>query len=137
MALHFQNLYSNTVYIAFLYYDACCGGTPFKKMGWWQVNSGQILTPWNVDLRTVGRHAAFFAEEFRASGGATWSGTGNNWYLISEAVFWQCYDDNTNCNQQPDFVPLDFDGFYDMSVILGPAAGKMDIKGSAPKRHPP
>jgi Protein of unknown function (DUF1036) len=133
MALYFQNRYSNTVWIAFLYYDRNCRETPFTKMGWWQVNSAQIFNGWNVDLRAVNRYAAFFAE---ASDGVTWSGTGNNWYLISESRFSQCYDDNTNCNMQPDFVPLDFNGFYDVNVVLGPGAGKLDIKGLAPKKPP-
>jgi hypothetical protein len=138
MALNFQNLYSNTIYIAFLYYDASCGGTPFKKMGWWQVNNGQILNAWNVDLRSVNRYASFYAEEFRDAG-AIWRGTenNNNWYAIPTARFWQCYDDNTNCNRQPNFVSLDFNGFYDVNVVLGPGAGKLNIKGIAPPRRPP
>jgi hypothetical protein len=37
---------------------------------------------------------------------------------------------------QPDFVPLDFNGFYDVNVVLGPGAGKLDIKGLAPKKPP-
>lgn len=93
MVLSFQNLYPDTIWVAFLYGDTNCGGPPFTKMGWWAVNSGQIFTAWNTDLRTVNRHAAFYAEEFRDSGGATWSGTGNNWYLISDVAFRQCYDD--------------------------------------------
>ena len=61
-----------------------------------------------------------------------WSGSGNNWYLISDVAFDQCYDDNTNCNQQPDFVPLDFNGFADVTVTLGPEAGQLNIQGSTP-----
>jgi hypothetical protein len=136
MALHFQNLYSGTIWIAFLFFDAGCRGTRFRKMGWWQVNSGQIFTAWNVDLRTVNRYAAFYAEEFSDSGGATWSGTGNNWYLVRNTRFSQCYDDNTGCNQQPDFVPLDFNGFYDVNVALGPRSEQRNIKGLAPKKPP-
>ena len=132
MSLNFQNLYSNTVWIAFLYGDSSCGGTPFKKMGWWGVNSGQTFNAWNTDLRGVNRYAAFYAEEFKDSGGATWSGTGNNWYLIPDGAFWQCYDDNTNCNQQPDFVPLDFAGNADVTVVLGPASGQVNVMGSTP-----
>jgi hypothetical protein len=132
MALFFQNLYSDKVYIAFLYYDPGCSPTPFHKTGWWQVNSGETLNAWNTDLRNVGRNAAFYAEEFRDAGGATWNGSGNNWYLISDGAFDQCYDDNTNCSQQPDFVPLDFNGFADMTVILGPGAGQLNIQGSTP-----
>lgn len=132
MALYFHNLFPETVWIAFQYYDPGCSPNPWRKMGWWQVNSGDTFNAWNTDLRTVNRYAQFYAEEFRDAGGATWSGTGNNWYLISDVAFDQCYDDNTNCNQQPDFVLLDFGGFADMTVTLGPAAGQLNIQGSTP-----
>src|SRR6476619_6421625 len=102
MALHFKNLYNDTIWIAFLYHDTGCQGVPFRKLGWWAVPSGQTFNAWNTDLRNVNRYAAFYAEEFRDSGGATWSGTGNSWYRISDGSFNQCYDDNTNCNQQAD-----------------------------------
>ena len=128
MSLLFQNSYRDTIWIAFVYHDATCGGTPFRKMGWWQVPSGQTFNAWNTDLQNVNRYAAFYAEEFKGSGGATWSGTGNNWYLISDNQFDQCYDDNTNCNQQPDFVLLDLPaGFSDLKVELGPGAGQVTI----------
>ena len=137
MALNFQNLYSNTIWIAFLFHNPNCSGTPWTKQGWWQVDSGQILNAWNVDLRRVNRFAAFFAQEFSASQGAIWTGTGNNFYLISDMLFLQCFDDNTNCNQQPNFVPLDFDGFIDVNVVLGPRSGKLNVKGIAPPKRPP
>lgn len=131
MALYFQNTYSNTVWIAFLYYNPSCGDggkTPFKKLGWWKVDSGQTFNAWNTDLRTVNGHVAFYAEEFRDSGGATWNGNGNNWYRIPDVGFNQCYDDNTNCNQQPDFIPLDFNGNSDVLVVLGSRAGELHIQ---------
>jgi uncharacterized membrane protein len=124
MPLYFVNLYPNTIWIAFLYYDPACTPTPFRKQGWWQVNSQQIFNAWDTDLNNVNPNAAFYAEEFRDEGGATWSGTGNNWYQISDVRFDQCYDDNTNCNQQPDFVPLDF-GRQGPVIWLGPAAGQL------------
>lgn len=132
MALFFRNNYPHTIWIAFLFKDTACGGTPFRKMGWWQVNPGDVFNAWDVDLRTVNRFASFYAEEFKDSGGATWSGGGNSWYLISDGAFDQCYDDNSNCNQQPDFVQLDFAGFPDMTVTLGREAGQLDIRGSFP-----
>jgi hypothetical protein len=130
MALYFRNSYPSTIWIAFLYHDPGCSPTPFRKLGWWQVNSGDTFNAWSTDLRSVNRYAAFYAEEY--AGGASWSGSGNNWYLISDAPFDQCYDDNINCNQQPDFIPLDFNGFADMTVTLGPEAGQRNIQGSTP-----
>ena len=139
MPLYFTNQYVNTIWIAFLYFDGGCGGTPFRKQGWWQVDPGATFNAWNTDLRTVNRHAAFYAEEYKDAGGSTWSGTGNNWYLISDVAFNQCYDDNTNCNQQPDFVQLDFmtadygvARFIDLTVTLGPGPGQLSILGAVP-----
>ena len=81
----------------------------------------------------------FFAEEFQDGGGATWSGTGQRFYSVPNVGFNQCLDDNTNCNQQPNFVPLDFDNadnghhqFYGMHVILGPEPGRVRTQGSVP-----
>jgi Protein of unknown function (DUF1036) len=139
MSLVFTSQYPAPIWIAFLYSDAGCGGTPFRKLGWWQVNPGENFVAWNTDLRTVNRYAAFYAEEFKDSGGATWSGTGNSWYRISDVGFNQCYDDNTNCNQQPDFIQLDFKkadngnaDFIDLSITLGPGQGQLSIIGSVP-----
>src|SRR4029453_3738998 len=78
---------------------------PLQRWGGGGVNSGQIFNAWNVNLRLVNRYAAFYADDFK---GGAWSRKGNNWYLISTSGFRQCYDDNTNCNIQPNFVPLDF-----------------------------
>jgi Protein of unknown function (DUF1036) len=137
MALNFQSLHNGTIWIALLYGDTGCGATPFRKQGWWAVSPGQTRTLWNVPLYNVNRFAAFYAEEFKDSGGATWSGTGNGWYRIPDIAFNQCYDDNTNCNQQPNFVQLDFhhadngdEAFYDLTVTLGPASGQMKTIGS-------
>jgi hypothetical protein len=131
MALYFQNAYSSTVWFSFLYYDTSCAGTPFRKLGWYRLDPGQTLNLWDTDLRYVGP-AAFYAEEWRDSGGATWSGTGNNWYPIRDVGFDQCFDDDTGCNQQPDFIPLDFNGFVDVTVTLGPIAGQLDVHGTLP-----
>lgn len=130
MALYFQNQFTDTLWIAFLYYHPECsanGGTPFRKMGWWGVAPGQTFNAWDTDLRQVGSHAAFYAEEFRDSGGATWSGSGNNWYRIPDTGFAQCYDDNVNCTQQPDFILLEFNQQSDALVILGPDPSQVQV----------
>jgi uncharacterized membrane protein len=127
MALYFQNRFSDTVWIAFLYNNPGCGangGVPWRKLGWWRVDPGQTFNAWNTDLRTVNRYVAWYAEEFRDGGGATWSGTGNNWYSIPDVGFNQCYSDESHCNQQPDFNALDFAGNSDVLVVLGPRAGQ-------------
>lgn len=131
MALYFQNKFAETVWISFLYNDPECGamgGTPWRKMGWWRVDPGQTLNAWNTDLRTVNRYVAWYAEEFKDSGGATWSGAGNNHYLIPDVGFNQCYDNEAKCNQRPDFNTLDFAGNSDVLVVLGPGPGQRTVQ---------
>lgn len=136
MGLEFQNQYRNTLYIALVYGSESCA-SKFKKQGWWGVDPGQTRSIWNVNLQTVNRFAAFYAEEFRGGGGATWNGTGNQWYQIPDVGFDQCYEDNTGCNQQPNFVALDFQQadngnhpFYGLRVTLGPSIGEIHRIGS-------
>jgi hypothetical protein len=69
MALYFINHYPAALWIAFVYFDAGCGGTQFRKTGWWQVNPGETFNAWNTDLRTVNRFASFYAEEFKIPAG--------------------------------------------------------------------
>jgi len=133
MALNFVNHNQNTIWIALVYGDAGCGPNQFRKQGWWSIPPGQTLNIWDVDLQTVNRHAAFYADD---SSGNTWSGTGNA-YQVTNAGFNQCFDDNTNCNQQYNFVPLDFDradngnhNFNDLTVTLGPTPGQIATEGS-------
>jgi Protein of unknown function (DUF1036) len=132
MALFFINQFSSPIWIAFLYCNRGCRETPFRKMGWWRVERNQIFNAWNVDLYRVNRYAAFYAE----SGTASWSGTGNGWYAISSARFNQCYDDNTNCDRQPNFVQLDFNGFSDLYGYLGPRSGQLKIQSWLGARPP-
>jgi uncharacterized membrane protein len=129
MSLFFQNLYSDTIWIAFVFEDegAGCDSLPWIKQGWWQVPSGQTFNAWDTDLRGVNRFAGFYADDFH---GAVWSGTGNHWYLIRESAFHQCLNDATGCDRQPDFVQLDLGGCADVTVVLGPDAGQMSIQGS-------
>jgi len=130
MPLYFQNLSPTSIWIALVYGDSTCTGTPYRKQGWWEVGAGQTRNLYFPDLRTVPQ-AAFYAEEYKDSGGATWQGNGNNWYLISDAAFDQCYNNNENCNQQPDFIPLDFGQaeFGSLTVVLGPAPGMWTTHG--------
>jgi len=136
MGLEFQNQYHNKLWIALVYGDGGCASR-FRKQGWWGVDPGQTRSIWNVNLQTVNRFAAFYAEEFKGGGGATWNGSGNKWFLIRDGSFNQCYEDNTGCNQQPNFVDLDFQQadngnhpFYGLRVTLGPSIGQIQRIGS-------
>jgi uncharacterized membrane protein len=136
MALEFQNQYHGTIWIALVYGDSSCG-SKFRKQGWWGVEPGQTRSLWDVDLQRVNRFASFYAEEFKGGGGATWNGTGNRWYPIRDVAFNQCHEDDTGCNQQPNFVALDFEQadnghhpFNGLRITLGPAAGQIRTIGS-------
>src|SRR3954451_25020422 len=136
MGLQFQNQYHGKLYIALVYGDASCG-SKFRKQGWWSLDPFQTRTLWDVNLQTVNRFASFYAEEFKDGGGATCNGTGNQWYQIPGVGFSQCYEDNSNCSQQPNFVALDFQQadnghhlFNDLRITLGPAAGQLTRMGS-------
>lgn len=136
MGLEFQNQYHNSIWIALVYGDKTCGSR-FRKQGWWRVEPGQTRNIWDVNLQRVNRFASFYAQEFKGGGGATWDGTGNRWFLIRDVAFDQCYEDNTGCNQQPNFVGLDFEQadnghhpFNSLRVSLGPSAGQIRTTGS-------
>jgi uncharacterized membrane protein len=132
MSLDFHNEYRNRIWIALLYGDRGCGPNPFRKGGWWAVEPGQTRSLLNNDLRNLNRYAAFYAEEYKDSGGATWDGTGNMWYKIRNVAFSQCYADDAGCNQRPNFVPIDFQNadngnhlFVRLVITLGPSPGQI------------
>jgi uncharacterized membrane protein len=136
MGLEFRNQYHNKIWIALVYGDSGCSSS-FRKQGWWGLDPGQTRSLWNVDLRRVNRFASFYAQEFKGGGGATWNGSGNRWYLIRDVGFNQCYEDNTGCNQQPNFADLDFTRadngnhpFSGLRVTLGPGIGQVARIGS-------
>jgi len=90
MSLFFSNLYPQTIWLAFAYYDPSCGdeNQNFRKQGWWQfdpqTNPGVAqfgVDFWNVNLQTVNRYAYFFAGSLD---GATWGGTGNAWLDLTK-----------------------------------------------------
>ena len=137
MALIFHNLYPDTIYLAFIYFFPSCSGTRFKKAGWWQLDSGEIYNMFNVDLRRLNRHAAFWAGQSSDPRAATWNGSGNNWYRIPDKTFRQCFDDNWDCNLERDFVPLDFQRYYSVTVVLGPKPGQRKIQGYLPPKRKP
>src|SRR5579871_5135721 len=103
MPLEFQNQYSQTAYVALLWYESSCAGQPWKKYGWYTVDPGKTTRVVKADLTQVAD--ANWAWYAYAADGREWSGTGANWYWISNpAKFAQCYDDNTNCNIHRNFI---------------------------------
>ena len=134
MALYFENLSGQPVWVAFAFFDPnSCGpaNQNFRKQGWWQLDRNprnpagfetSILrfNAWNVDLRTVNRYAYFYAET--ANDGSSWSGTGNSWLSVNPAAgFSQCAFENADDPQWVDFYGLDFSSTpagYDTVVQL-------------------
>ncbi len=110
MALYFQNQTSQTVWVAFAYYDPSCGAANqnFRKLGWWQLDPYvPQFNAWDVDLRTVNRYAYFYAET--ANDGTNYSGTRNSWLSVNPAAaFNQCAFDDAGDGQWVDFYELDF-----------------------------
>ena len=91
----------------------------FRKTGWWQVNDGQFINLWNVNLLTVNPVGAFFAEQF-AGDYRTWGDLGvNNEVLIKRGgTFNQCYDDISGCDQRAKFGQLAFNTAANMFINL-------------------
>ncbi|HTQ20660.1 papain-like cysteine protease family protein [Mycobacterium sp.] len=106
MGLWFWNGYTDTVYIALLWYDPGCHPDPWRKVGWYGVAPGDSVQVVQGDLRHAqDRNFAWFAQADWADG-PCWSGDpAHAWYAIPHnAAFNQCYDDNTGCNAAYPFV---------------------------------
>jgi len=142
MSLFISNLYPQTIWLAFAYYDPSCGNENqnFRKQGWWQfdpqTNPGVAqfgVDWWKVDLKTVNRYAYFFAGSLD---GATWGGTGNAWLDLTKNKFSQCAFDNSGDDWWVDFGELDFRlasinppnpepwDAWNLTVYIGPNAGE-------------
>jgi len=117
MPLVFQNNSGEDAYLACLWADSSCGPTDqWRKMGWYKITSGSSFQFTAADLSQTVGVMAWFADWW--AGGPSWHGTGNNWYWVTNNAFNQCYDDNTNCDVQYDFLPLNFNGNYGLTVTL-------------------
>jgi hypothetical protein len=143
MALHFENQYPATIYVAVLYSgtnDPCgAANSYFSKAGWYGVATGQTIIPnisqLDTDLRYAPANARCYvwAQQYAGSVGATFAGTAGYWYEVPNgAAFGQCLNDNTNCQQWVDFDDIEFEGFADVTVIFGPKAGQISVTRSSP-----
>jgi hypothetical protein len=120
LALYFQNLLGETVYVAFAWYDPSCGDANqnFRKQGWWAIQPIVTTFPlppdwptrfkaWDVDLRSVNRYAYFYAET--ANDGVNWSGNGNAWLSVNpDEAFDLCAFADPGDDQWVDFAQMDF-----------------------------
>jgi hypothetical protein len=116
MALAFQNASGQTAYMAVLWHDIGCGPVNrWRKMGWYIIPNRTSFYLFDYPLNRSYGLMAWYAEWW--IDGPSWSGTGSGWYLISNRLFDQCYDDN-NCNVQRNFQDLDLRGHYGLLVTL-------------------
>jgi hypothetical protein len=126
MALHFQNEYSKTAYVAIVFYDPSCGAANqnFRKIGWYPVKPGQSIVPaipsLDGDLTKGNARAYFFAQVYGGSQGGTWTGSGNGWIFVpNSAAFSLCaFEDNEDTQQQVDFKDIEFGPASDVFVVL-------------------
>lgn len=113
-----------TAYVTLIWSHGNTGCGPFssfRKGGWWQVNDGQTINLWNVDLQTVNPVGAFFAEQYLNGQGLTWGDLGvNNEVLIRPGIYNQCYDDLTGCAQLAKFGILAFNTAANTLIRLRP-----------------
>jgi hypothetical protein len=125
VALYFANDTDNTVWAVFCYQDSSggAGAGSFRKIGWWQIPSGQKLTAWDVDLRTVNRYAYFYAE---SAVGGVWTGPGLT-LDISPHAFNQPALDTPDDPKKADLIELDFADNYGLGVMLGPRDGQYSL----------
>jgi hypothetical protein len=115
--LVFQNPSGQTVYLAVLVHSVGCGPTNrWRKVGWYAIPNGRSFTVIRDDLRPFVQLMAWFASWWQD--GPSWHGTGNQWYRVSNGIFDQCYDDNTNCDAQYNFQNLNFNQSYGITVTL-------------------
>lgn len=137
MGLWFQNSYTDTVYIALLWYDPGCSPDPWRKVGWYVAAPGASVQVVSGNLKNVqDPNFAWFAQADWADG-PCWSGDpAHNWYAIPHnAAFNQCYDNNTGCNAAYPFVAQTLDKKEtDFTIVLvepgSPGKGFQGLRSS-------
>ncbi len=120
MPLSFQNLYSETAYVALVWFSPDCSPDPWRKIGWFAVAPNETVEVIADDLRTIpDSNFAWFADT--GADGPCWSG--DHWYQVPHnAAFNQCYDDNTGCNALWPFIAgsLDTEQYGFTIMLLAP-----------------
>ncbi|MBV8913663.1 MAG: hypothetical protein JOZ05_11565 [Acetobacteraceae bacterium] len=131
MPLSFQNLYTETTYVALLWFDPGCSPDPWRKIGWYEVPPGQTVEVVGDDLRTLADpNFAWFVDT--GADGPCWSG--DRWYRVPHnAAFDQCYDDDTGCNALWPFIAgtLDTEWIGFTIMLLAPGNPDQSDQGCA------
>ena len=131
MPLSFQNLYSQTAYVALLWFDPGCSPDRWRKIGWFAVDPNQTVQVVGDDLQTLKTpYFGWFADT--GADGPCWSG--DHWYRVPHnAGFDQCYDDDTGCNAVWPFIAgaLDTDWWGFTIMLLSPGKPDQASQGCA------
>jgi uncharacterized membrane protein len=114
MSLNFVNAVPNsTIWIAYLYYNDGCSGSPFQKEGWYAVTYGNSVSVWNGDVAWLNRYYYFHAE---SSTGSVWDGPIN--VEVTNNAFNQCQWDDNGCDRWAAFQEIDVGGNWDYTITL-------------------
>jgi hypothetical protein len=114
MSLTFVSLVPNdTIWVAYLYLNDGCSGSPFQKAGWWSLTDGSSATVWSGDCAWLNRYWYFYAQ---SSNGLTWSGPID--VTVTNNAFSQCQWDNTGTSYTAGFQLIDVGINWDYTVTL-------------------
>jgi hypothetical protein len=114
MSLTFINAVPNsTIWIAYLYYNGGCSGSPFEKQAWYSVTYGGNVSVWNGDVAWLNRYYYFHAE---SSTGSVWNGPIN--VEVTNNAFEQCQWDDSGCDRWAGFQEIDVGDNWDYTITL-------------------
>ena len=130
MALSFENAWTQTAYIAIIWFDSACD-PPWQKVGWYVAQPGQTVQIYGGNLLDLPNpNWAWFAQAGYADG-PCWSGDAGHQYRVAHnQSFNQCLENNDAAmNAEYPFKATQFvQGWNDVNVILlAPGeAGQLD-----------
>jgi uncharacterized membrane protein len=117
MSLTFVNGVPNsTIWIAYLYYNSGCSGSPFEKEGWYSATYGNSTTVWNGDLAWLNRYYYFYAFTEGIKTQYFWTGPIN--VTVTNAAFNQCQWNNNSTTYTAGFQEIDIGSNWDYTVTL-------------------
>jgi hypothetical protein len=129
MSLTFVNMVPNsTIWIAYLYKNGGCSGSPFQKEGWYSATYGNSVSVWNGDVAWLNRYYYFYAFTDGITPQLFWTGPINA--TVTNAAFNQCQWDNNNTTYTAGFQEIDVGINWDYTVTLWGPGGPPPSSGS-------
>jgi uncharacterized membrane protein len=128
MSLTFVNMVPNsTIWIAYLYKNGSCSGSPFQKEGWYSATYGASVSVWNGDVAWLNRYYYFYAFTEGITPQLFWTGPIN--VTVTNAAFNQCQWDNNATTYTAGFQEIDVGDNWDYTVTLWGPAGPPPASG--------